>query len=333
MPNSDSPPLPRDAIFPLQSLTKPITATAAMMLVEDGLLGLNRPVAEHVPEFTGEGKHAVMVHHLLTHTSGLRDQELEACARSKGAITVDDVFGGARVPCAADFLAARYDAPLWQAPGMEMSYCSYNYELLGEIIGRVSGRPLATFAHERIFRPLGMVDSFYVVPDAVRHRILRRPADAAVADILERPELQEEPYASFGVYSTALDTAIFGQMFLNQGCYGDAQILSRAAVAEMTRNQIPGISARASEEYFPEASWSFGWNVHGDKKAGYDGSLRSARSFGHDGLGGVLLWVDPIYELVGAYFSVVLRDVPPFDYPEWCADLFINIATAAVVER
>src|SRR5512140_1284303 len=71
-PEADSPPLQRDSIFPLASLSKPITATAVMCLVEDGLLGLNRPVDEYIPEFTGEGKHAVLVHHLLTHTSGIR---------------------------------------------------------------------------------------------------------------------------------------------------------------------------------------------------------------------------------------------------------------------
>src|SRR2546430_9423872 len=79
-PDPDAPALPRDAIFPLASLTKPITATAAMVLVDDGLLGLNRPVAEYIPEFVGEGKSAVMVHHLLTHTSGLRDEDLDAHA-------------------------------------------------------------------------------------------------------------------------------------------------------------------------------------------------------------------------------------------------------------
>jgi CubicO group peptidase (beta-lactamase class C family) len=77
-PEPDSPPLERDTIYPIASMSKPITATAAMILVEDGLLGLNRPVQWYIPEFVGEGKDAVMVHHLLTHTSGLRDGELRA---------------------------------------------------------------------------------------------------------------------------------------------------------------------------------------------------------------------------------------------------------------
>src|SRR5205823_8893920 len=74
----DAPPMPLDAVYPLASLTKPITATCAMCLVEDGALGLNRPVGEYVPEFTGDGKDAVLVHHLLTHTSGLTPESIGA---------------------------------------------------------------------------------------------------------------------------------------------------------------------------------------------------------------------------------------------------------------
>src|SRR5947209_18088488 len=77
-PEPDSPPVPRDAIYPISSISKLFTATAAMILVEDGLLGLNRPVQEYIPEFVGEGKEAVMVHHLLTHTGGIDDEEVAA---------------------------------------------------------------------------------------------------------------------------------------------------------------------------------------------------------------------------------------------------------------
>ena len=75
-PEEDSPPLQLDTIFPLGSLTKPITATAAMILVEDGLLGLNRPVVDYIPEICGEGTEEVLVHHLLSHTSGYNDEQV-----------------------------------------------------------------------------------------------------------------------------------------------------------------------------------------------------------------------------------------------------------------
>jgi len=88
-PEQNSPPLQKDTLFPLSSLTKTITATAAMILVEDGLLGLNRPVRWYIPEFMGEGSDAVMVHHLLTHTSGLTEEDVVAHARKRWAAAND----------------------------------------------------------------------------------------------------------------------------------------------------------------------------------------------------------------------------------------------------
>src|SRR5215510_14315651 len=82
-PQPASPALPLDAVYPLASITKPITATCAMCLVEDGVLGLHRPVQEYVPEFTGEGKDAVTIHHLLTHSSGITPEVVDAHAASK----------------------------------------------------------------------------------------------------------------------------------------------------------------------------------------------------------------------------------------------------------
>lgn len=350
-PEEDSPPLKLDTIYPLCSLSKPIVATAAMLLVEDGLLGLNRPVSWYIPEFVGEGKDAVMVHHLLTHTSGLRDQEADAHAEKKGwsaeIPSVDEVeyqyppdkkylalrYKGpveiplpdeTQHPLISEYLFFRYDAPLWKPPGAEMSYCNYGYELLGEIVRRVSGMSLDDFARERIFEPLGMKDTCYIVSDSVRHRVVERPQDKPFAWIQNRA-FQETPWARGGVHSTTMDMAIFGQMFLNRGTYGGARILSPASVAEMTRNQIPGISSRSFDEFFPEATWGFGWNVHEGKKD--RGTLHSPKAFCHGGAGGVFLWVDPVYEIVGVYFSVQLG--------EWYAmnfDLFMNAVTAAVVD-
>ena len=324
-PERDAPPLELDTIFPLASLTKPITATAIMILVEEGLLGLNRPVSWYIPEFTGEGKDRVMVHHLLTHTSGLRDEEVNAHAEvKKGTVEIPSP-NETQHPRVNERLFLGYDAPLWKPPGTEMSYCNYGYHLLGEIVRRVSGRSLADFCRERIFQPLGMVDTWYVVPDSVEHRIVRRSTDAPGAEWYNSRELQETPWGDWGVFSTAMDMAIFGQMFLNRGAYGDARVLSPASVAEMTRNQIPGLSAWSGDEFFPEASWGFGWNVRGVKKSRYRGTLHSQKTFGHGGAGGVLLWVDPVYEIVGVWFSVQIEESC------WSRDLFMDAVTTAAV--
>jgi CubicO group peptidase (beta-lactamase class C family) len=177
-----------------------------------------------------------------------------------------------------------------------------------------------------------MVDTHFVVSEAMRQRVVRRPPDAYAVRVLDSRVFQDEPYAMGGAFGTAWDMAVFGQMFLNRGRYGDLRVLSPAAVAQMTRNQIPGISARYDGEVFPEASWGLGWSVLGEKKAERDGSLRSSQSFDHGGAGGAFLWVDPVYEIVGVYFSVALRILPPFDNMDWCRDLFMNMVMAAVVD-
>jgi serine-type D-Ala-D-Ala carboxypeptidase len=323
-PEPDSPPLQRDTIYPLASITKPITATAAMILVEEGLLGLNRPVSEYITEFTGEGKGAVMVHHLLTHTSGLTDEGLGAHARKKKGSTQTPPLEEGQNPTIHENLWLLCDAGLSRPPGVEMSYTTYHYDLLGEIVRRVSGRPLDDFARERVFAPLGMNNTFYVVPDDIRCRIVRRPPEEPAA-FYDRPELHETPWGGFGAYSTTMDMAMFGQMFLNHGTYGNARILSPASVDEMTRNQIPGVSSRTQDEFFPEAWWGFGWSLDGTKKAIRQGTLRSPLTFHHGGFGGVFLWVDPVYEIVGAYFSVSLQQ-------KTNADLFMNAVTAAVTD-
>ncbi len=88
-PGADAPPVPLDALFPMASLAKIITATAILILVEEGRVGLNRPVQEYLPEYIGEGKDAVLVHHLLTHTSGWRGDDVAAhVARKQGTVVI-----------------------------------------------------------------------------------------------------------------------------------------------------------------------------------------------------------------------------------------------------
>ncbi len=326
-PEPGAPPLAHDAIFPLASISKVITATAVMMLVEEGRVGLNRPVADYLPELTGEGKGAVQVRHLLTHTSGLRDEDVDAYAEKKKGLVDLPPDDGGMPPDLYENLAPRWDAPLWKSPGEEMAYAGYNYRLLGEIVRRVSGRSLAAFAQARIFGPLGMKDSSYGLPQALEPRVVLRGPTAHEPD-LDTPEFQQRAWGAAGAFSTALDMAIFGQMFLNRGAYGDHRVLSPATVAAMTRDQVPGVQARILTEFFPEASWGLGWSIHG-RKTGWCGGLYSPQAYEHWGSGGVYLWVDPTYDVVGVYFSAI--PVPETDprYTE-LQDLFTDAVSAAI---
>ena len=334
-PDADSPPLDVDTLFPLASITKPIVATLAMILVEDGELGLNRSVSYYIPEFRGPGKEKALVYQLLTHTAGLSDPELDAWAEQiKDRLTLPPLPENQH-PTIHEYLHLRYDLPLSYRPGSEMRYANFGYVLAAEIIRRISGHNLADFARARLFEPLGMKDTHFIVPDDIRSRIVIRPSDFLGAEGLNGRALQEEPWASGGCFSTVWDTAVFGQMFLNRGTYGDTRILSRVSVAEMTRNQIPGVSAVFFEEVFPEAGWGLGWNLHLDKHtAAYAETLQSAQSYNHMGFGGTILWVDPVHEIVACYFSC--EKVGGDWWTGWPkisrADLFINNVAAAIME-
>jgi len=337
-PDADSPPLPKDAIFSLVSISKVIAATALMTLVEEGRVGLNRPVATYIPEFTGKGKESVLVRQLLSHTSGIFEAKADEWAeQNKGKVTIPPSPGTLH-PLLNEWLSLRYDCPMSKGPGEEMSYCDFGFELAGEIIRRTSGMALDRFIHDRIFQPLGMKSSYFCRIDAPKNRRASRPRPPGYAPDEYDLAIERERFvmASGTAISTAEDLAIFGQMFLNKGTYGSARILSPASIALMTRNQIPGVPSTFFQETFPEASWGLGWSVHGTK-TGSCGALYSAESFEHwGGGGGCYLWVDPVYDLVGVYYAATPSLTGHTARPDWAKtwrnDLFTDAVTTAIEE-
>ena len=127
-----------------------------------------------------------------------------------------------------------------------MLYSNFGYNLLGDIVRRVSGQPFWQFARSRLFEPLGMKDSHFVLPPALRERRVYRapgmPGTAANPDAsrLDSPEFDEMDLGSGGLASTTRDLAAFLRMLLNGGGYGDRRVLSRASVAAMTRHHADG---------------------------------------------------------------------------------------------
>jgi serine-type D-Ala-D-Ala carboxypeptidase len=325
-PEAASPPVQLDSIFPIQSVSKTLTATCAMMLVDDGLVGLNRPVSEYIPEFTGRGRDQIMVHHLLTHTWGMSPEDLTEFEASWHWKTKAALPGEDPDPHTAELLEIACEAPIRHKPGEWQLYMGRGYTMLGEIVRRISGKRIDQFAKERIFGPLGMKDSGWCPGETVWNRIVKRPPDALDAEIDDLERLNS-PSGQSDAYSTAADLAIFGQMFLNGGYHGEERILSRPTVAEMMRDQIPGVPGRYGEEYFPEAGWSYGWEIALDKK--WCGTLYSPSSIEHVGAGGSYIWIDPVYEVVGVYLSVVLEERASTLY-RWNPDLFTNMVTAAI---
>jgi CubicO group peptidase (beta-lactamase class C family) len=324
-PEPDDSAITRDALFPVASLTKPVVATALMALVEEGRVGLTRPVREYIPEFDGDGRGGVCVHHLLTHTSGVE---------GPGETLFDDVVNRlSRPPRDADLhpivdavLQIAYERSLRMPPGAEMYYENFNYVLLGEIVRRVTGRRLCDVVHERIFDPLGMVDSQLTVPAELTHRVVRATPETPLASGWAMP-LLDVPLGSIGVCSTARDMAVFGQAFLDGGRGANGRILGRATVAEMVTNQIPGIPGVLDDERHDEASWGYGWLIAGHEKWAYYPTL-GLGCFNHGG-SGVFLWCDPKHVLVGAFFAPATKESAP-DQLLWHVDLFTNVITAAI---
>jgi CubicO group peptidase (beta-lactamase class C family) len=324
-----------NTIFPLASISKPITATAAMILVEDGLLGINRRVQEYIPEWEGEAKDQVIVQHLLTHTSGIDDESTWEVREKKVSVNADTPpCEETQHPIIHRWFNYGLDVPLANKPGIEMSYSNYGYQILGEIIRRVCGQPLQDFAAARIFEPLGMKDTWYSVPSSESHRVVKQSSEGPFANE-DMDELQEAPSPSGGVFSTAFDIARFCQMFINQGNYGNERILSPVTVKSMTRNQIPGIPARYQDETFPEGAWGLGWSINAPYKGEIFGEpLLSRASYSHTGATGALIWVDPSLEVVGVYLSVLLERWDAVSHStgvrkHWFADRFMNMTSAA----
>lgn len=338
----DSLPMEKDTIFRVASTSKPVTATAIMALVEDGKLGLNRPLREYLPEICGEGSDDVEVQHLLTHTSGFDDDE----AQEKYDVRIADNWGLKGDPETglhkfhARRFACQWDLKVHFAPGSRMLYCSHNYDLLGEIVRRVSGQALDAFAAERIFEPLNMPDSSFVGDETKQQRWVRRgvdvPGGSESDNTLGGGEgiwAQVAPWGGSSLSTTAMDLARFGQMFLDGGVAEARRILSPKCVQEMTRNQIPGVPTDFFGKEHGEGSWGLGWMIQGDERWRWTNStLTPTGTFYHLGFGGHCLWVDPVNEIVGVYLSVCL-DIDEEATEHHCPmDLFQNMVTAAVVD-
>lgn len=264
-------PLDAAAIFDLASVTKVVaTTTAVMQLVEAGRLGLDRPVADYWPAFAANGKAAITVRQLLTHTSGL-PPDLDLVA---------DWSGG---PAALDRAAAERPT---RAPGAAFVYSDINFIVLGELVRRISGEPLDVYAQHHIFQPLGMADTGFLPDETRRARIApteREDGQLRWGQVQDPTAYRMGGVAGHaGLFSTADDLARFARMLLQGGSLDGVQILKPETVALMTRAEtLPGGVRRA-----------LGWDVASPYSAGMNLAFGPA-GYGHTGYTGCSLWIDP----------------------------------------
>ncbi|MBB3110188.1 CubicO group peptidase (beta-lactamase class C family) [Paenibacillus phyllosphaerae] len=327
-PEPEAPPLTTEALFPLCSITKVITAACLMMLVEQGEVGLNRPVVDYIPELSGEGAREIRVHHLLTHTSGISPEDLSAHVDLIQDTIQLPPHAANQDPDTHRWLYLGYGVKPGRKPGEAMAYLGYGYELLGEIIRRVSGIAYPEYVRQHLLEPLGMRDTYFIVPESERERIVRRAPEDPCADWIETEDFLQSYSASGGLIGTAMDLAKFGQLFLDNGRWDGRQLLSPVSIREMMRNHIPGVSAFYRDEVFPEASWGLGWGVNGNKRDG--GDLFSPAAVSHWGAAGVFIAVDPVYEVVAVHFTVEKDLRKPFK--NMYTDYFNNTVLAAITD-
>lgn len=282
-----------DTIFLTASVTKPMTVTAVMILLERGALLLDDPVHTLIPEFGNRGKEAVTVRHLMTHTSGLPDMLPNNIELRK-----------AHTPL-AEFYRQIFALPLDFAPGTNLQYQSCGTAMLAVIVERISGVSLPDFLHQELFAPLGMKDTALGVSDLPQDRI----AHVNVGDDMRGTDWGwNTPYWWHlgvpwgGMFSTVHDMARCCQMFLNGGELDGVRILSPATVAAMTRDQTSAMPGLPASERHRQA-WGLGWRQMPTLAWSYGGDLLSPGAFGHGGATGTVVWVDPVQEVVCALFT------------------------------
>jgi CubicO group peptidase (beta-lactamase class C family) len=272
-------PMSLDAIFAIQSMTKPITSVAIMMLYEEGHFQLYDPVAKYIPEFKDlkvfshkdkDGIHVVdqikpmTILDLLIHTSGL--------GYGWGNTPVDSMYNSAKLRDGSlkDMVQKLAKIPLYYQPGTKWNY-SISTDVLGYLVEVISGKPFDLFLQERIFVPLKMKDTDFYVPKEKINRVpyLYGPKDSTGIKVITIPDTSRtskpKKYLNGGggLFSTAKDYMIFCQMLLNKGEFNGVRILGRKTVEYMTENHISNDQV-PTEGFYNGAGWGLGFAVSQD---------------------------------------------------------------------
>jgi CubicO group peptidase (beta-lactamase class C family) len=342
--DSDAP-IRRDTIFRLASMTKPVTAVGAMILVEECKLRLDDPVDEWLPELenrkvlrttesplddTVPAKRRITLRDLLTFRSGYGEVGFLSpmCPLQKAMSEASVSLAEWPFTVTPDeFMKRLGGLPLAHQPGEAWLYHT-SCEILGVLIARVCAKPLATFLRERIFEPLGMKDSGFCVPQVMLGRL---PAcygrDHSTGEVVVLHEGHGGFFARApdfesgggGLVSTADDMLAFGRMMLNKGAYGRERILSRPSIELMTMDHITREQKAVSpffENFWNDHGWGLGIGAVTARNdlAGVPGR------FGWDGAFGTSWHVDPQEGLVGVFMTQRRPDVlgiPAFVLDFW----------------
>jgi CubicO group peptidase (beta-lactamase class C family) len=339
--------LPADAIFRIYSMTKPISSVAALMLMEHGKYRLDDPIGKYLPEMQD----------LRVFVGGTADEpQLRRPARP---ITVRDLFihsagfaaGGEDPPVAVallnranleqsrdlrSYVAKLSTLPLATDPGTRFNYDGVQTVVLSRLIEVWSGEPFDRFLQERLFGPLRMHDTAFVVPKDQRHRIAQMTSTDATGRLSASPvhagavagePLNPYPSGAGGLYSTAADYARFCQMLLNGGELEDVSVLSDATVDMMMSNQLVHLHPPQTEFRPGEGFGLGGYVVVDDARRG---RLGSVGQFGWFGAAGTYFVIDRKEQLVALLMLQHLPGGLPHDPPKLSAP-FYNLVHRSLI--
>jgi CubicO group peptidase (beta-lactamase class C family) len=328
-------PMRTDAIFQIHSMTKPVTATGIMLLMEEGKLALTDPVEKHLPEFRGmwliESQEAgktralrrparpITIRDVLTHTSGMSLNPPPGIGELHGALH----------KTLAEAVSFFSQQPLEFEPGSKWQYSNTGLATAGRIIEVLSGMPYEKFLEARIFQPLGMKDSYIYPPPEKYDRIPSayllkdgKPekyfSDPLGEGAMKYRKGAKYPLPEGGIYTTASDIAAFYQMMLSGGTYNGVRLLSRATVDVMTAIHTGDLRTNG-----PGMGYGLGWAVVRDGAGAQP--LTPVGTFGHGGRYGTYGFVDPKNDLIGVF--MIQREGGSDE-----RIAFMELAEAAVVE-
>lgn len=298
--------LPENAIFLVASLTKPIVAMAALLLVERGQLSLTDRVVDYIPEFSGADRKGITIRHLLTHTSGLPDMlpNNRALRERQSPLT--------------EFVAGSCGVTLDFPPGRGVQYQSMGFALLGQIISQLSGMTYGEFLRREFFDPLGMQDTalnptvewLHAPARAARLTMNRLPPDQVGQETWNwNSDYWRTLGAPWGgLLTTVHDLGRYCRMMLGDGTLDTVRVLSPATVRAATTNQLDCLHD------VPEADrrtrpWGFGWRMNWPSHSTVFCDLLPPEVFGHWGATGTLFWMDRRSETVAVLLSTQPLDM------------------------
>jgi CubicO group peptidase (beta-lactamase class C family) len=342
-------PIRRDTIFRISSMTKPITAVATLMLVEECTLRLDDPVERLLPELadrrvltrldgplddTVSARRPITVRDLLTFRLGFGLIVAPPDTYPIQRAVSEQLLGQGPPPAPDEWIRRFATLPLMHQPGERWMY-NTGSDVLGVLIARAAGQPLETFFRERFFEPLGMTDTAFSVPAAKLDRLATSYWVNLNTGALELHDPAEGghwsrspafPSGAGGLVSTVDDYLAFGQMLLNKGKHGSARILSRLSVETMSTDQLTPEQKAVSglvPGYFDSHGWGFGVSVvtRRDDVAAVPGR------FGWDGGLGTSWWSDPTEEMVAILMTQ--RAWTSASPPDVCRD-FWTLAYQAI---